>query len=85
MELNDVAEFKTMDDFYAAEYDDWVVIRDAKHDVWLACESDHGDWWAVRPRGEEDDHLHRYDQDRPVGPLLVETLWFPIKVRRVGV
>jgi hypothetical protein len=66
-----------MDSFWDAVYDDEVVIRDAERRIWLAWETENGNWYAVRPRSEDDPERYG-DPCRPVGPFPVENLSFPL-------
>lgn len=64
--------------FWDAAYDDEVVIRDARNRIWLAWETESGNWFAVRPRSE-DDFEPLTDTWRPVGPAPVVGLPFPLR------
>lgn len=72
----------TPEEFYDAVHDDMLVIRSVG-EHWLAWEDEDGDWFAVRPRSDEDVRGPGGDRWRPVGPTLVEALTFPITVAYV--
>lgn len=71
------------DSFYEAEYGEEVLLRDRHHEHWLAFESDWGDWWAVRPRSEDDDVPDEGKRWTPIGPVSVEILPFPVVAVKV--
>lgn len=67
----------TSEDFYDAIYGDTVTIRDGIARLWLAFESEDGDWFAVRPRHEEDGRGSEKDPWRPIGPLPLDKVPLP--------
>lgn len=69
------------DSFCAAEHTDQIIIRDRDGLIWQAWETEDGDWYAIRPRND-DDQPHGFDDDgwRPVGPDGIESLRFPLYV-----
>lgn len=71
-------EHDTIEDFYASEHGDFMTVV-AEGEVWLAWETEDGDWWAFRPRHEEDRDGPEGDRFRPVGPTPLESLRFPVR------
>jgi hypothetical protein len=72
--------YEDFDSFDAAQHDA-VIIQDARFDVWVAFQTDGGDWLAVRPRNEgEEPSGEDDDRWRPLGPEDVEGLSYPISV-----
>lgn len=63
----------TVEELDALELDGQACLRDANGELWIAFCTDDGDWYAVRPRGEDDGKsLDAGDPFRPIGPVLVE-------------
>ncbi len=71
-------EHETIEDFYAAEHTELMVVT-AAGDIWLAWETEDGEWWVTRPRHEDDAEGPEGDKQRPVGPSPLESLPFPIQ------
>lgn len=78
-----MTQHETFEDFADQEYADQVLIRDHTGELWLAFETEWGDWLAVRSRGEGDVEVAEPDRWRPVGPDSVEGLAFPIEAVEV--
>lgn len=84
VERLDPIRFESMDDFLDRLWGDEVVIRDGSSRLWLAWETQDGDWLASRPRAE-DDYAHSADDPwRPVGPEPIERLPLPWLVSQPG-
>lgn len=56
--------------------DDEAVLRDGDGRVWLAWGTEDGEYWAVRPR-DEDDGKSADGAWHPVGPVSIEGLPYP--------
>lgn len=71
-----------IDSLYDAEHDDHLLVRDAAHRLWLAWETEDGDWFAVRARDEDDSELNVDvgDRWRPIGPCPISLLHYPVTV-----
>lgn len=72
------ATHDTVEDFYDAVHTDILVVR-AGGEFWQAWETEDGDWYAARPRHEDDPEGPDGDRWRPIGPELIERLQFPIE------
>lgn len=68
--------------FDAAEYDDTLIVSDGVGLIWTAFETEWGDWYAVRPRNEDDEPGPDGDRWRPVGLVDVEAMSFPLRCVR---
>ncbi|MDS2172503.1 hypothetical protein Q7C18_07345 [Nesterenkonia sp. CL21] len=68
-----------LDDFLEAVYTDYLAVRDSTGQWWQSWESEDGEWYALRPRNEEDPEGPTGDRYRPVGPIYLERLAFPIQ------
>lgn len=68
-----------IDGFYTAEHTEMLIVR-AAGEAWLAWETEDGDWFAIRPRSEDDAEGSEEDRWRPIGPEPIESLNFPITV-----
>lgn len=72
-----IATFETEEEFIEANLSDTQVLRDAVGDTWLVWPGE-DDWYAVRPRNEDDPNGPDGDGARPVGPELIESIPFPV-------
>ncbi|MCQ9367365.1 hypothetical protein NQ036_03770 [Brevibacterium sp. 91QC2O2] len=70
---------QTIESFLDAAHSDQLLMRSGG-EVWLAWETEEGEWFAARPRNEDDPVIVTGDRWRPCGPTLVEDLKFPIEV-----
>lgn len=80
MSAANVTTHEDFDSFHEAEHDEALVIRDGRGDPWLAFQTEDGDWYAVRPRHEDDEPYSEHDPWRPVGLVEVESLRYPLHV-----
>ena len=74
---------ETFSHFLDAAHDDLLIIRSCG-ELWLAWETEDGEWFAVRPRSDEDQDGPDGDRWRPVGPTPVESMTFPLVAVRLG-
>lgn len=75
---------ESIDSFLGVFYGDHVVIRDRASCLWLAWESENGDWYASRSRAEDDGAFSADDPWRPIGPEPIEHLPLPWLVWQPG-
>lgn len=77
-------ETTTYEDFEAlcdAEPGDLLFLRAHLGRHWMAWADQDGEWWAIRPRDDDDEPAPAGDEWRPIGPVDVEQLTFPIQCR----
>lgn len=70
---------ETIEDLYEAVHGDQLLML-AQGEFWIAWETVDGDWFAVRPRHEDDPEGENGDRWRPVGPVKLEEISFPVTV-----
>lgn len=70
--------------FEEAIYGDMVVLEDDSKRAWLAWESEDGEWYASRPRDEEDAPGPEDDRWRPIGPMGLCEVPFPVRAVRLA-
>lgn len=71
-------EHENIESFHEAEYSEHMIVL-AEGDLWLAWESEDGEWWVTRPRHEDDAAGPEGDPSRPIGPSPLDGLQFPIR------
>ena len=54
------------------------IIQDAHANPWMIWQNEDGDVFGTRPRGEDDGYGPDDDPYRPLGPVALESLDFPI-------
>ena len=74
---NAVATFDTENDFLDAELTDTQAVIDASGEVWLAFAGE-DEWYCVRPLGEEEPKGPQGDEARPLGPVPIGWVEFPV-------
>lgn len=74
------ATFETEEEFTTAEPCDIHVLRDSTGEVWMTWDTEDGDWYAIRPRNEDDPKGRNGDVARPVGPTPIGNIPFPVAV-----
>lgn len=69
--------FETEDEFLESDLSDTQVLRDADGNVWLAWPGE-DDWYALRPRSEDEPKGPDGDEPRPIGPEPLDSVPFPV-------